>query len=55
MATDILGENNFLKKWKKPGLWDRGVASGGPGEKPEFRCRRLHQNFLLLMEDGRRC
>ncbi len=35
MATDVLVENNFLKKWKKPGLWDRGVTTGGSGQKPD--------------------
>ncbi len=35
MATDVLVENVFLKKWKKPGLWDHGVATGGPGQKPD--------------------
>ncbi len=33
MATDVLVKNDFLKKWKKPGLWDRGVATDGPGQK----------------------
>ncbi len=35
MATDILVENNFLKKWKKTGLWDHGVATGVLGQKPD--------------------
>ncbi len=34
MATDVLVEHNF-KKWKKPGLWDRGVATGEPGQKSD--------------------
>ncbi len=34
MTTDILVEND-LKKWKKPGLFDRGVATGGLGQKPD--------------------
>ncbi len=35
MATDVLVENDFLKKWENPGLWDRGVATGGLGQKPD--------------------
>ncbi len=35
MATDVLVENDFLKKMKKSDLWDRGVATGGPGQKPD--------------------
>ncbi len=34
MATDILVENDF-KKMKKPGMWDRSMATGGPGQKPD--------------------
>ncbi len=34
MATDVLVENG-LKKWKNPYLWDRGVATGGLGQKPD--------------------
>ncbi len=34
MATDVLVENG-LKKWKKTGLWDCGVTTGGPGQKPD--------------------
>ncbi len=34
MATDVLVENDF-KEMKKPGLWDLGVATGGPGQKPD--------------------
>ncbi len=30
-----LGRKRLLKKWKKPRLWDCGVATGGPGQKPE--------------------
>ncbi len=33
MATDVLVENDFLKNEKNPGLWDHGVATGGPGQK----------------------
>ncbi len=36
MATDVLVENDF-KKMKKTGLWDRGVATGGPGQKPDLK------------------
>ncbi len=39
MATDVLVENNFLKKWKKSGLWDCGVATGGSGQKPDRKKR----------------
>ncbi len=35
MATDVLVENDFLKKWKKPSLWDRGVTTGGLGQKSD--------------------
>ncbi len=35
MTTDVLVENDFKKKWKRPGLWDRGVATGGPSQKPD--------------------
>ncbi len=34
MATDVLVKTDFKKNGKKPGLWDRGVATGGPGQKP---------------------
>ncbi len=33
MAIDVLVEND--KKMKKTGLWDCGVATGGPGQKPD--------------------
>ncbi len=39
MATDVLVENDFLKKWKKPGLWDCGVATGGSGQKLDRKKR----------------
>ncbi len=35
MATDVLVENDFKKKWKNPDLWDHGVSTGGPGQKPD--------------------
>ncbi len=35
MTTDVVVENDFLKKLKKPGLWDRGVATGGLGQKSD--------------------
>ncbi len=36
MATDVLVENDFKKiKIKNPCLWDRDVATGGPGQKPD--------------------
>ncbi len=34
MATDVLVKND-VKKMKKPGLWDGGVSTGGPGQKPD--------------------
>ncbi len=36
MATDVLAKTDFKKKknGKKPGLWDRGVATEGLGQKP---------------------
>ncbi len=32
-------ENVFKKKEKekKPGLWDRGIVTGGPGQKPDWK------------------
>ncbi len=30
-------ENVFEKKMEKPGLWDRGTVSGGPGQKPDWK------------------
>ncbi len=35
MATDVLVKNDFKKNEKKTGLWDRGVATGGLGQKPD--------------------
>ncbi len=35
MATDVLVKNDLKKKFTKPGLWDRGVATGGLGQKPD--------------------
>ncbi len=49
MATDVLVENDFIKKWKKPSLWDRGVATGGPGQKPDRKkmTRSVRQRYGL--------
>ncbi len=35
IATDVLVENDFKKKIKNPRLSDCGVATGGPGQKPD--------------------
>ncbi len=35
MATDVLVQNDLEKPQKKPSLWDRGMATGGPGQKPD--------------------
>ncbi len=34
---------------KKPGLWDRGVATGGPGQKPDRKKinRSVRQRYGL--------
>ncbi len=39
MATDVLVKTDLKKKKKKkkekkPSLWDRGMATDGPGRKP---------------------
>ncbi len=50
MATDVLVENDFFKKkMKKPGLWDRSVATGGPGQKPDRKkmTRSVRQRYGL--------
>ncbi len=30
-------KNVFEKKWKKPDLWVRGMVTGGPGQKPDWK------------------
>ncbi len=30
-------EKCLKKKMKKPGLWDRGMVNGGPGQKPDWK------------------
>ncbi len=48
MATDVLVQNDLEKKnGKKPGLWDHGVATGGPGQKPDWNkmTRSVRQSY----------
>ncbi len=49
MATDVLVENNFKKNEKTPGLWDRGVATGEPDQKPDGKkmTRSVGQGYGL--------
>ncbi len=44
-----LGRKRHQKKMKKPGLWDRGVATGGPGQKPDRKkmIRSVRQRYGL--------
>ncbi len=49
MATDVLVENDFLKKMKKPGLWNCGVTTSRPGQKPDRKkmTRSVRQQYGL--------
>ncbi len=37
MVTDVQGQKYDFKKMKKPGLWGRGMVTGGPGQKSDFK------------------
>ncbi len=52
MATDILIQNDLKKPGKKLGLWDRGVATGGPGQKPDWKkmTRSVRQSFGFWLD-----
>ncbi len=47
MAPDVLVQNDLEKNGKNPGMWDRGVATGGPGQKPDRKkmTRSVRQSY----------